>query len=100
MKCIGCGRCCLLLDPYLDVELTFLDDVPLYMIRTDKNGMRWMRRNDDGWGSCIALDLDNMVCTIYNNRPRECREFDQDHPLCKRITSENIQENKADNMQA
>lgn len=82
MNCLGCGKCCYLTDPYLDVELTFRDTVPIYMT-TERNGLRWMRRNDDG--SCIALNQETNLCMIYNDRPHECISFDQTHPLCKEL---------------
>lgn len=33
-----------------------------------------MARLDDGW--CSALDRDTMMCTIYEQRPWVCREFE------------------------
>ncbi len=33
-----------------------------------------MRRLEDGW--CSALDRQTFMCTIYENRPWICREFE------------------------
>lgn len=86
-SCRGCGKCCFLIDPFLDVEIFDDDDIPPTLIE-ERYGYqnvftKWMKRRQDG--SCIALNLKNMECTIYEKRPRECREFNYDHPICKRI---------------
>lgn len=39
-----------------------------------------MARLDDGW--CSALDRNTMKCTIYNNRPWVCREFEMGSHEC------------------
>jgi Fe-S-cluster containining protein len=81
--CYGCGKCCVLTDPYLDVEIfsdDFVNEMPYLLI--EKNGTKYMRRKDDG--SCVCLD-ENKRCSIYVVRPQECREFNQDHPLCKKL---------------
>lgn len=33
-----------------------------------------MRQLDDGW--CAALDRSTMLCSIYEQRPWICREFE------------------------
>lgn len=50
------------------------DDVPQRFIATDAWGGSVMARGEDGW--CTALDRDTMLCTIYEQRPGVCREFE------------------------
>jgi Fe-S-cluster containining protein len=38
-----------------------------------------------GNGACVALDPATRLCTIYESRPRTCREFERGDPLCRRI---------------
>ena len=40
-----------------------------------------MIKSDDGY--CINLDRDSMLCKIYENRPKVCREFTEDR--CEKI---------------
>lgn len=89
MDCKGCGKCCILVDPALDVQI-YQEDVnsalkdKIEFRRGYKNVMTWwMKRNSDG--SCVALDPITMQCTIYDFRPKECIEFSQNDPLCNRI---------------
>ncbi|ATC92363.1 hypothetical protein PISS_b0188 [Pseudoalteromonas issachenkonii] len=39
-----------------------------------------MKRGDDGW--CEALDRNTLMCTIYENRPLTCREFEMASGEC------------------
>ena len=39
-----------------------------------------MQRDDDGW--CTALDRNTLMCTIYENRPLVCREFEMGSQEC------------------
>jgi Fe-S-cluster containining protein len=48
--------------------------VPDQFIERDKWGGRSMAQLDDGW--CAALDRNTMLCTIYEQRPLICREFE------------------------
>jgi Fe-S-cluster containining protein len=85
MDCKGCGKCCdITNDPYLDVELFEEDRVPIYGLEfRSSSGQFYLKRNLDG--TCIFLN-ENKECAIYNDRPRECREFTQEHSVCKRLT--------------
>ena len=49
-------------------------------IQTDRWGGQLMRRLDDGW--CAALDRNTMRCTIYENRPQICRDFEMGGDDC------------------
>ncbi len=46
-----------------------------------------MQRLDDGW--CVALDRETKMCTIYENRPWVCREFEMASYECEVERSEN-----------
>jgi len=39
-----------------------------------------MHRLEDGW--CAALDRDTLLCTVYENRPWICREFEMGSYEC------------------
>ncbi|AGA85682.1 YkgJ family cysteine cluster protein [Stutzerimonas stutzeri] len=70
VSCATCAACCCRL------EVLLLSDtgVPQRFIDTDSWGGEVMLRLEDGW--CAALDRDSMRCTIYDNRPLICREFE------------------------
>ena len=77
--CAGCGRCC-----HLVVELRAGDIVPeAYVVEHD--GSRCMEQRGDG--ACIALDPVTQLCTIYEERPQTCREFNRGEALCRQILS-------------
>jgi len=94
MECRGCACCCVLSVPYLDVKVVETDKTPKEL--TEYRGWHgditelgfWMKRKSNG--DCIALDSDTRECTIYVVRPMECREFDQNHPLCAELLKGNI----------
>ncbi|MCY1397166.1 Flagellin N-methylase [compost metagenome] len=54
--------------------------VPMRFIETDDWGSQTMARSDDGW--CAALDRSTMGCSIYQNRPLICREFEMGGADC------------------
>lgn len=54
--------------------------VPARFIGTDSWGGEVMLRLTDGW--CAALDRNTMLCTIYENRPLICREFEMGASDC------------------
>lgn len=54
--------------------------VPERYIDTDKWGGQVMSRLEDGW--CAALNRDSLACSIYNNRPLICREFEMGAADC------------------
>lgn len=88
--CRQCAACCHLTHPYLDVELLPNDDIPPHMTEIRPGGVtgkttRWMKRKNDN--SCIALESysNSYLCSIYDKRPTECRNFNSTHPLCQKI---------------
>lgn len=76
VTCANCAACC------CQLEVILLSDtgVPKRYIDIDEWGGEVMLRLDDGW--CVALDRDSMLCTIYENRPWVCREFEMASPEC------------------
>jgi Fe-S-cluster containining protein len=70
ISCSNCQACCCRL------EVMVLTDtgVPDRYIAVDDWGSETMLRLEDGW--CSALDRDTLRCTIYENRPLICREFE------------------------
>lgn len=70
VSCSNCrASCCRL-------EVMILSDtgVPEVHISRDKWGAETMLRLDDGW--CSAVNRENFMCSIYENRPLICREFE------------------------
>ncbi len=70
ISCTNCQACCC----RLEVMLISETGVPERFIATDRWGGRTMARSDDGW--CAALDRKTMSCSIYQQRPFICREFE------------------------
>jgi Fe-S-cluster containining protein len=75
--CAGCGTCCRLL-----VELAPGDHVPEELVAVH-GGVRCM--DQDGDGTCVALDRASKLCTIYDQRPGVCRTFERGSGLCRRV---------------
>ena len=75
--CAGCGRCC-----HLVVELRTGDVVPEGLV-VEHAGVRCMDQRGDG--ACVALDPFTLLCTIYEDRPQTCRDFNRGESLCLRI---------------
>jgi uncharacterized protein len=80
--CSNCQACCC----RLEVMIISETGVPKQHIAYDKWGGETMLRLDDGW--CSALDRETLMCTIYENRPWICREFEMGSYEC-RIEREN-----------
>jgi len=78
--CAGCGSCC-----HLVVELTpGIDDVPEELV-VEREGVRCMDQR--GSGACMALDPFTRLCTIYERRPKTCRDFNRGEPLCRKAVA-------------
>lgn len=70
VSCRRCeASCC-----RLEVMLISDTGVPDTLISEDNFGSQVMTRLDDGW--CAALNRETLLCTIYENRPLICREFE------------------------
>lgn len=77
ISCTSCQACCCRL------EVMILTDtgVPKEHIKTDRWGAETMRQLDDG--KCSALSRETNMCTIYENRPWVCREFEMGSFECQ-----------------
>ncbi|MBO1109804.1 YkgJ family cysteine cluster protein [Plesiomonas shigelloides] len=75
--CSNCQACC------CKLEVMIISDtgVPRPHIAVDKWGGETMRRLEDGW--CSALDRETLLCTIYENRPWICRQFEMGSYECQ-----------------
>lgn len=84
ITCANCQACC------CSSEVMIISDtnVPLQHIYIDEYGGQSMRRLQDGW--CSALDRDTLLCTIYENRPWICREFEMGSYECSLERSEKM----------
>jgi Fe-S-cluster containining protein len=86
--CAGCASCC-----HLVVELvTGVDDVPEEFV-VENEGVRCMDQRGDG--ACVALDPLSSLCTIYERRPRTCREFARGTSLCRKAVARFLPGNAA-----
>ena len=56
------------------------DDIPVKFTQQDQWEGWVMRRLSDGW--CAALDRKTMLCTIYEQRPIICREYEAGDSDC------------------
>jgi Fe-S-cluster containining protein len=76
VSCSNCQACC------CSLEVMIISDtaVPSQHIHVDVHGSQSMLRLDDG--RCSALDRDTLLCTIYENRPWVCREFEMGSYEC------------------
>ncbi len=76
VTCATCAACCCRLEVMLITET----GVPERFITNDSWGPSVMARLDDGW--CSALDRNTLMCSIYENRPLICREFEMGEEDC------------------
>jgi len=76
ISCSNCQACC------CSLEVMIISDtgVPDQHIHFDEYGSSTMLRLDDG--KCSALDRDTLMCSIYENRPWVCREFEMGSYEC------------------
>ena len=77
ITCSNCHACCC----RLEVMLITDTGVPEEYIAIDNWGSETMLRLEDGW--CSALDRETFMCTIYENRPWICREFEMGFYECR-----------------
>jgi uncharacterized protein len=76
VTCSNCQACCC----RLEVMIITDTGVPEEHIALDEWGGETMLRLDDGW--CSALDRETFMCSIYENRPWICREFEMGSYEC------------------
>ena len=77
VTCSNCQACCC----RLEVMIITDTGVPDEHIALDKWGCETMLRLEDGW--CSALDRETSMCSIYENRPLICREFEMGSYECR-----------------
>jgi len=70
VTCSNCQAICC----RLEVMIISDTGVPESHIAFDEWGGETMNRLEDGW--CSAVDRETFMCTIYENRPWACREFE------------------------
>ncbi len=76
VTCSNCEACCC----RLEVMLISETGVPEKFTEQDAWGSWHMKRGEDGW--CAALDRSTYKCTIYEQRPWVCREFEAGDYAC------------------
>ena len=76
VTCSNCQACCC----RLEVMIITDTGVPDVHISLDELGAETMLRLDDGW--CSAIDRETFTCSIYENRPLICREFEMGSYEC------------------
>jgi len=76
VTCSNCQACCC----RLEVMIITDTGVPSEHIAVDEWGGETMLRLEDGW--CSALDRETLMCSIYENRPWICREFEMGSYEC------------------
>ena len=76
VTCSNCQACCCRLEVMIITD-TGVSDVHISL---DEWGAETMLRLEDGW--CSALDRDTYRCSIYENRPLICREFEMNSYEC------------------
>ena len=83
VACSNCQACCCRLEVVIFTDT----GVPERHLAVDEWGGETMLRLEDGW--CSALDRDTLMCSIYENRPLICREFEMasDECLAERAAS-------------
>ena len=84
VSCSNCQACCC----RLEVMIISDTGVPEVHIARDEWGAETMLRLDDGW--CSAIDRETFACTIYENRPLICREFEMGSSECRNERAANL----------
>jgi len=86
--CAGCGRCCHQVVSLIEG----VDAVPDEWV-VEHDGVRCLEQRGDG--ACVALDPVTQLCTIYESRPKVCRDFARGGELCRRILAQPSRRTKA-----
>ncbi len=61
-----------------------IDIVPDEFV-VEHDGVRCMEQR--GNGACVALDPVTRLCTIYDRRPKACRDFKRAEALCIKVVA-------------
>jgi Fe-S-cluster containining protein len=95
--CQECGACCVHLGPYDGNAYVYLDREEASRMRRlglrVVEGLRGSRclaaaphEGADGWPACVAFEGTlgaRCGCSIYEDRPSVCREFEPGSDLCR-----------------
>lgn len=81
-----CSRC-LALCCRLTVVLGSDERIPAEYTEHNAQGLRVMAHDTSGW--CVAVDHATMSCSIYAQRPEQCRRFKMGGPYCLALRAEN-----------
>lgn len=80
---VHCSRCSAICCR-LTVVLGPLDDaVPRTLTTRTDAGLTVMTHRPDGY--CVALGADGRTCSIYEQRPQDCRSFTMGGPYCRSV---------------
>ena len=85
-ECVECGKCCLFGDARY--VMLFEEDTAR-MTESDRQLTHWVKgrcfmRVTDHHCAALVLDGGLFVCSIYERRPRLCREFPRGSAACRR----------------
>jgi len=72
-KCLQCGRCCQRL--ILEMDYDDGQDVPEEMIEITRDGVKRMKQRVTESGAIQCIAFKDGKCSIYDRRPRMCREY-------------------------
>jgi Fe-S-cluster containining protein len=64
-----------------------IDQIPPDLT-VEREGAQFMDQHGDG--TCVALDRQTRLCTIYEQRPQTCRIFERGSDLCRRVLSSSL----------
>lgn len=77
VSCAACDAVCC----RLTVVVMPTDRVPRHLVARGDHGLEVMAQNEEGW--CVAIDPLRLRCTIYEQRPLICREFEMASGACR-----------------
>ena len=86
-SCTECGLCCIsgvILYKNIDEG-----KVPDSMIDFMDHPLLFGKMKGSRTDMCLAWDRDTKLCSIYENRPKVCREFERGSDLCIMILNRN-----------
>lgn len=81
-SCAACDAVCCRLTVVLQAE----DRIPRHLTDITDAGLHVMARDEEGW--CVAVDAGRMCCSIYDSRPRICRDFSMGGPYCREVRAD------------
>lgn len=79
-ECDGCGYCCKAITHPIEIDFSGNDPDWLKARGIPKDGIKWLAVIDP----CPQLTEENR-CTIYEDRPNQCKDFPTDPSQLERI---------------